>query len=215
MTNFQHILRGALFGLVIAGLYLVSGQVNVTRAQQRDPFQKPVMSKKYLRANKPAEPVVVTPPTIEERINAYRTAKINAMRAGVSAPKPTTILLLSEMEVTGIFHTPRGYAAMIEATPLTTSTGTSQTAGSKLSYVVYPGESFYDGQLVAIEEGRLVFRKFVTWTSGRKDKVAEVKNLRLPNQVTDGLQAARTTDGATAGPKPGESSHAPDPTRQQ
>ena len=213
MTKLQNILRGALFGLVIAGLYLVSGQLNITRAQQGDPFAKPVLSKKYLRANKPAEPVLVTPPTIEERIAAYRTAKINAMRAGTPAPKPTIILLLSEMEVTGIFHTPRGYAAMVEATPLTTS-GAGQGTGSKLSYVVYPGEVFFDGQLVAIEEGRLVFRKLVRWTSGRSDKVAEVKNLRLPNAVTDGLQAARTTEGAPAA-KPEESSHAADPTRQQ
>jgi hypothetical protein len=213
MTKLQNILRGVLFGLVIAGLYLVSGQLNITRAQQGDPFAKPVLSKKYLRANKPAEPVLVTPPTIEERITGYRTAKINAMRAGTPAPKPTTILLLSEVEVTGIFHTPRGYAAMVEATPLTTS-GSGQGTGSKLSYVVYPGEAFYDGQLVAIEEGRLTFRKFVTWTSGRKDKVAEVKNLRLPNAVTDGLQAARTTEGAPAA-KPEESSHAADPSRQQ
>ena len=38
----------------------------------------------------------------------------------------------------------RGFAAMVEATPF----------NPKLSYVIYPGESFFDGQLVAIEEAR-------------------------------------------------------------
>ena len=65
------------------------------------------------------------------------------------SPRPRC--LLNEMQVTGIFRTPRGWAAMVEATPI------------KLSYVIYPGESFFDGQLVAIEEGRLVFRRDIVW----------------------------------------------------
>ena len=35
---------------------------------------------------------------------------------------------------------------MVEAMPI------------KLSYTIYPGEKFFDGQLVAVEENRLVFR---------------------------------------------------------
>ena len=62
-------------------------------------------------------------------------------------PKVTSVLTLDEMSVTGIFRTPRGFAAMVEAKPI------------KLSYTIYPGEKFFDGQLVAIEENRLVFRK--------------------------------------------------------
>ena len=61
------------------------------------------------------------------------------MRA-MPAPKPTTALLLNEIQVIGITRTPRGYAAIVEAMPI------------KLSYVIYPGERFYDGQLVAIED---------------------------------------------------------------
>ena len=44
---------------------------------------------------------------------------------------------------------------MVEATPI------------KLSYTIYPGEKFFDGQLVAVEENRLVFRK-VTKTGPNK-----------------------------------------------
>jgi len=69
------------------------------------------------------------------------------------------------MAVTGIFKTPRGYAAMVEATPI------------KLSYTIYPGEKFFDGQLVAVEENRLVFRK-VTKT-GEGKFVASVENKPL------------------------------------
>jgi hypothetical protein len=204
MTNYQTIIRGALCGLILAGAYLVSGDLNAVNAQ-RDPFAKPALNKKYLRANKPAEPVIATPPTIEERIAAFRAKKIAAMNAGVPADKPTTILLLSEMEVTGIFRTPRGYAAMVEATPLTTAAPGSKTAGSKLSYVVYPGEMFFDGQLVAIEETRLVFRKNTRWTNGKVDRSVESKTLRLPNAVTDGLQSTRQEDNAapkTEEPRP-------------
>jgi hypothetical protein len=80
-------------------------------------------------------------------------------------------LLLSEMQVTGIFRTPRGWAAMVEATPI------------KLSYVIYPGETFFDGQLVAIEETRLVFRRDIVWADGRREKSIEIKPLRQPNPV--------------------------------
>ena len=62
------------------------------------------------------------------------------MNARVAAPKPTTAFFLSEIQVVGISRSPRGYAAIVEATPI------------KLAYVIYPGERFYDGQLVAIED---------------------------------------------------------------
>src|SRR6185369_14247753 len=79
-------------------------------------------------------------PSIQERIAQYKAQKVAAMNARMAAPKPTTALLLSEIQVIGISRSPRGYAAIVEATPI------------KLSYVIYPGESFFDGQLVAIED---------------------------------------------------------------
>ena len=87
------------------------------------------------------------PPSIQERIAQYKAQKQAAMSARVAAPKPTTAFLLNEMQVVGISRSPRGYAAIVEASPI------------KLSYVIYPGERFYDGQLVAIEDNRLVFRR--------------------------------------------------------
>jgi Tfp pilus assembly protein PilP len=111
------------------------------------------------------------PPSIQQRIEQYRAQKMAAAAAHVAAPKPTTALLLNELQVTGIFRTPRGWSAMVEATPLT----------PKLTYVIYPGENFFDGQLVAIEENRLVFRRELVWSDGRREKIVEIKPLRAPS----------------------------------
>ena len=140
----------------------------------RDPFTKfqPTVRTK-------AGVSVLIPPSIQERIERYRAMKMAAANAHVAAPKPTTALLLSETQVIGIFHTPRGWAAMVEATPI------------KLSYVIYPGEVFFDGQLVAIEENRLIFRRETVWTNGKRDKTVEVKPLRQPNP-TEAMTAVKT-----------------------
>jgi len=99
------------------------------------------------------------------------------MNARVAAPKPTTAFLLSEIQVIGISRTPRGYAAIVEAKPI------------KLAYVIYPGERFYDGQLVAIEDTRLVFRKETVYSDGKRDRSVEMKPLRQANPV-DAMSSA-------------------------
>jgi hypothetical protein len=142
----------------------------------RDPFRKyepPKMTSKKAAGE-------ASIPSIQERINLYKAQKQAAMSARMPAPKPTTALLLSEIEVIGISRTPRGYAAIVEATPI------------KLSYVIYPGEPFYDGQLVAIEERTLVFRHETVLTNGRRVKNVQVKALRQPN----GVNAMSSTPGA-------------------
>ena len=157
------------------------------KSSGRDPFKKfqPVIKTSKGAATK------LEPPSIQVRIERYRAQKVAAANAHVAAPKPTTALLLSEVQVTGIFRTPRGWSAMVEATPLT----------PKLSYVVYPGESFFDGQLVAIEEGRLVFRRDLVWTDGRRDKTVELKPLRAPSPVE-----AMTSTQAAAKASPADAS---------
>jgi len=159
------------------------------KSSGRDPF------KKFQPVIKPAKGAAtkLEPPSIQVRIERYRAQKAAAANAHVAAPKPTTALLLSEVQVTGIFRTPRGWSAMVEATPLT----------PKLSYVVYPGESFFDGQLVAIEEGRLVFRRDMVWTDGRREKSVELKPLRAPSPVE-----AMTSTQAAAKASPADASAA-------
>jgi len=133
----------------------------------RDPFKKYEPPKVVIK--RIAGEVMI--PSIQERINMYKAQKQAAMNARMPAPKPTTALLLNEIQVIGITRTPRGYAAIVEASPI------------KLSYVIYPGEPFYDGQLVAIEDKTLIFRHETVYTDGRRVKNVETKLLRQPNQV--------------------------------
>ena len=154
-----------------------------TVSSGRDPFRKyeaPVPTVKRIAGQ-------AAIPSIQDRIALYKAQKVAAMNARLPAPKPTTALLLSEIQVIGITRTPRGYAAIIEATPI------------KLSYVVYPGEPFFDGQLVAIEDNRLVFRHETVFTDGRRELAVEYKPLRQPTQVNS-MTAPANPSVATAQP---------------
>lgn len=173
-------LAGVMF---TAALVLASGLVLTAMAQEtepapkknarrsvssgRDPFKKYQPPRATTRNSREESPI----PTIQERITNYKAQKVAAMNARMPAPKPTTALLLSEIQVIGISRSPRGYAAIVEATPI------------KLTYVIYPGEPFFDGQLVAIEDNRLVFRRETVFADGRRERAVEYKSLRPPTPV--------------------------------
>src|SRR4030095_5599465 len=184
-----------LAGLLISTLLLCASAQSVLAQDTQEPesqVKTPAASKRVSSGGRDPfrryEPRVVVkkisgqvlPPSIEERIESYKAQKLAAMNARMPAPKPTTALLLREIQVIGISRTPRGYAAIIEATPI------------KLSYVIYPGEPFYDGQLVAIEDTRLVFRHEIVFTDGRRERSVQLKTLRQSN--VNAMSAA----GATA-----------------
>src|SRR5215207_4552211 len=165
-------LKGLLAAVLVAAAAATAPAQTASstyRATPRDPFAKFKPAVKRKVEKKVAAPVPV--PDIQVRIDKYKAQKLAAMNLQQAAPKPTTALLLAEVKVKGIFRTPRGYAAMVEAAPI------------KLSYVVYPGEPFYDGMLVAIEETRLVFRKQTKWTDGRNVVAVETKALLQPSAV--------------------------------
>ena len=150
----------------------------------RDPFRKYEPPRPTIKRIANQSPI----PSIQERINSYKEQKAAAMNARMPAPKPTTALLLSEIQVIGISRTPRGYAAIVEATPI------------KLSYVIYPGEPFYDGQLVAIEDNRLVFRHETVFSDGRRERSVEYKSLRQPTPVNSMTVVAPNPSVANAKP---------------
>lgn len=207
MINLSKTLRVLSIGIAAAGVLLIAGTGSQANAQGRDPFAKA----SYMKAKDPAPagssksgktgtavPVNYGAPAIEARIDYYKRQREAAAVNGMPLPKVTSVLTLSEMAVTGIFKTPRGWAAMVEATPI------------KLSYTIYPGEKFFDGQLVAVEENRLVFRK-VTKTGPNKF-VASVENKPL-QQFTMKSQIEGTSPSqpsekpvqtASASPAPGE-----------
>ena len=157
----------------------------------RDPFRKFEPPRPGKRSQS-----LVAIPSIEQRIAQYRAQKAAAMSARMAAPKPTTALLLSEMQVVGISRSPRGYAAIVEATPI------------NLSYVLYPGERFYDGQLVAIEDNRLIFRRETVFTDGRRERSVEIKSLRQPGSPTDMTTTPSSARAAAESEKKNEDSSA-------
>jgi hypothetical protein len=183
------LLAAALVAAAAAGASAQTASTTYHGAQ-RDPFAKFKPSFKRKVEKKVAAPVTVPP--IQARIDQYKALKARAMSLRQPAPKPTTALTLAEIQVIGITRTPRGYAAMVEATPIS------------LSYVIYPGEQFYDGMLVAIEETRLVFRRQTRWTDGRTEVAVESKPLRQPNAVEDTLTTLRGAQAAAAGEKKSE-----------
>ncbi len=191
MMHFTKIIRYGLAGVVL-GVSAANGGFVVTSQAQETNSAKPAATKRVregsrdpFRRYEPRRPGVkkvvlqVSTPSIEERITQYKAQKVAAMKARMVAPKPTTALLLGEMEIVGISRTPRGYAAIVEATPI------------KLSYVIYPGERFYDGQLVAIEDNRLIFRREIVLSNGRRDRSVEIKPLRQPSALNL-MSAAKT-----------------------
>lgn len=176
------------------------------RPAPHDPFVKPktIPKKKAEPKKKKNVPTLVAPPPVKARIEAYKEHRARAMEAQLPVPKPTTALVLSEMQITGIFRTPRGYAAMVLATPI------------KLSYVIYPGERLYDAQLVAIEEGRLVFRRDQQWSDGRRETLVETKPLRK-YAPGDQLAAAadKLKDDKKPAPKPAAAAEGPEAEKSE
>ena len=178
-------------GLAAFAFMLIGGLTDAA-AQGRDPFEKPGYARPKPtprpggQLDKNGKPIPAddwSTPSIEQRIDYYKRMRAAAAASGTSIPKVTSVLTLNEMSVIGIFRTPRGYAAMVEATPI------------KLSFTIYPGEKFFDGQLVAVEENQLIFRK-VTKT-GKNKFVASVENKPL-RKFTEKEQLEGTAPVTTA-----------------
>lgn len=145
------------------------GFIELFAQVKRDPFiMNPVLRKKSksTRGSAPAGPQVIEPPPIGTRLDYFKKIRNDAIDNGRTLPKVTSVLLLDEMSVTGIFKTPRGYAAMIKAEPI------------NLSFTIYPGDRFFDGQFVAVDENNLVFRKVTKWSNGSLVSSVERKVLR-------------------------------------
>lgn len=210
MIHYAKIIRYGIAGMLL-GIAVGNGPIANAQAQQnddakpaptkrereggRDPFRKFEVARGVVKKL----PGQVSGPSIQERIAQYKAQKLAAMNARMSAPKPTTALLLSEIQIIGISRSPRGYAAIVEATPI------------KLSYVIYPGERFYDGQLVAIEDNRLIFRREIVFVDGRRERTVEIKPLRQPT-TADLMTTAKAGSASEAGADSGKGLEQPAPT---
>lgn len=183
----------------LAAAFMVAGGGFSEANAQRDPFEKPAWAR--TKDAKPGMPGMGKPgsgtdlnanlnaPAVEQRIDYYKRLREDAVANGLPIPKVTSVLTLNELAVTGIFKTPRGYAAMVEATPI------------RLSYTIYPGDKFFDGQLVAVEENRLVFRKVTKTGNGKFVSSVENKALRKYTD-RDMIQGTAPTGSETADMRP-------------
>lgn len=200
MINKSRVLRALGLSAAVAGIVIVGGSLSETKAQTRDPFAKPGWARTResgpsgTGSRKPGATFSPGVPAIEQRIEFYKRLRAAAATNGGRIPKVTSVLTLDEMAVTGIFRTPRGYAAMVEATPI------------KLSYTIYPGEKFFDGQLVAVEENRLVFRKVTKL--GERKFVSSVENKPLQKytdqQVVQGTAPSQPGEQVAQQPAPAQ-----------
>lgn len=195
--------------LMLAATFAYSGTLQIAGAQSKTDAKAPRVSQGGRDPFKKYEPprvvikkggAMVSAPSIQERIEQYKAQKLAAMNAHVVAPKPTTAFLLSEVQVVGISRSPRGYAAIVEATPI------------KLAYVIYPGERFYDGQLVAIEDNRLIFRRETVYSDGKRERSVEMKPLRQATAV-DALAAAAARSAPTPSGDADKKSEKPAPEK--
>lgn len=211
MMNKSKITRFLNLSIAAAAFLLIAGHFSTANAQ-RDPFEKPGWAKprsaspagnsspngaKKAEKPKPPPPAPVAPPAIQERINYYKQLRETAVLNNQPIPKVTSVLTLDEMAVTGIFRTPRGYAAMVEARPI------------KLSYTIYPGEKFFDGQLVAIEENKLVFRKVTKWSDGKTSRFVSSEESKALRQYTTEQEVNGTAPVETSTTAKTEPANAP------
>ncbi len=211
-SNKMKFLTLAIFAL---GFILANANLGEVSAQAGDPFAKPAYARPKDPNAKPAstattagtattatsKPVKALPPAIvpvgappiQDRLNYFKRLREVAAANGEPLPKPTSILTLDEMSITGIFRTPRGYAVIVQAVPI------------GMSYTIYPGEKFFNGQLVAVEENRLVFRKVIKMSNGKFITSEENKTLREYTQQEEIQGTAPIDVSTTAVTKPAES----------
>ena len=88
-------------------------------------------------------------------------------RPGVEGPRPEGVpgLLIDEVAITGIFRTPRGRVAQVQA------------SDKDKNYLIYEGDEVYDGSVVSIGPNEVVFRQIVQDPTALKPFREVVKRL--------------------------------------
>lgn len=88
-------------------------------------------------------------------------------RPSLRGPRPEGIpgLLIDEIDLTGIFQTPRGFVAQVQA------------SNKEKSYLLRDGDQLYDGDVVRITRREVVFRQIVNDPTALKPFREVVKKL--------------------------------------
>ncbi len=101
------------------------------------------------------------------RRDPFKSLLAGPERPEIRGPRPEGIpgLLIDEIDLTGIFRTSKGFVAQVSA------------ANQKRSYLLKEGDQLYDGDVVSISRGEVVFKQIVQDPTALKPFREVVKSL--------------------------------------
>jgi len=101
------------------------------------------------------------------RRDPFKSLLVAQDKAKVAGPRPQGIpgLLIDEIDVTGIFHTSKGWVAQVQA------------GNKEKSYLIKEGDQLFDGDVVSITRGEVVFKQIVNDPTALKPFREVVKKL--------------------------------------
>ena len=101
------------------------------------------------------------------RRDPFKSLLAGPDRAVIRGPRPEGVpgLLIEEIDLTGIFRTGKGFVAQVVA------------ANQKKSYLLREGDQLYDGDVVSINKGEVVFKQIVQDPTALKPFREVVKSL--------------------------------------
>ena len=101
------------------------------------------------------------------RRDPFKSLLVAQDKAKVAGPRPQGIpgLLIDEIDVTGIFHTSKGWVAQVQA------------GNKEKSYLIKAGDQLFDGDVVSIARGEVVFKQIVNDPTALKPFREVVKKL--------------------------------------
>ena len=178
---------------IALSLVLLAGVTTVVRAQPAAataPAAAPADKPADKPAEKPAEAAPAAPEgtnTIDQilegeedvlqgngytydpgtRRDPFKSLLVAQDKAKVAGPRPQGIpgLLIDEIDVTGIFHTSKGWVAQVQA------------GNKEKSYLIKEGDQLFDGDVVSITRGEVVFKQIVNDPTALKPFREVVKKL--------------------------------------
>lgn len=101
------------------------------------------------------------------RRDPFKSLLVTQDKARVTGPRPEGIpgLLIDEIDVTGIFHTSKGWVAQVQA-------GTREK-----SFLIKAGDQLFDGDVTGINRGEVIFKQIVNDPTALKPFREVVKKL--------------------------------------
>jgi hypothetical protein len=101
------------------------------------------------------------------RRDPFKSLLAAADRPQIRGPRPEGVpgLLIDEIDLTGVFHTSKGFVAQVVA------------SNQKKSYLLKEGDQLYDGDVVSINKSEVVFKQVVQDPTALKPFREVVKSL--------------------------------------